>query len=206
MTRYFFAAAILIVAVLAGYLLWQHNRVTPHTSICADEVRGYKDAVESSLSASAKGLNRIEVGLNGNTSKTYIDQLAQIKASDLLALKTCDTQCKLLERCLTINPKASVDTACATEYKDYKSRVDGALHVVSEVQEYQRLTDQASQQADTLSKTQKQLEEAQKGVGSSGGREEVLKRQVQDQTQALISQIAAMDSKAKAILGADAEK
>jgi hypothetical protein len=206
MTKYFLAAAILIVAVLGGYLLWQRNRVTPHSSICADDVRGYQESVESSLAASAKGLNRIEVGLKGTTSKTFIDQLAQIKPSDLLALKTCDTQCKLLERCLGINPRASVDSACATEYKDYKARVDGALGVVSKVQEYERLTKQAAEQADALSKTQEQLHVAPNGVGSIGGREEVLKRQVANQTQGLISQVAAIDNLAKEIVGVDAKK
>ena len=206
MTKYFFAAAILIVVALSGYLLWQRNRVDPHSSICADEVRGYQESVESSLAASTKGLNRIEVGLNGTTSKTYIDQLAQIKPSDLLALKTCDTQCRLLERCLSINPGASVDKACATEYKDYKTRVDGALGVVSKVQDYERLMNQAAGQADALSKTQKQLEEAQKGVGSSGGREEVLKRQVADQTQELTSQVTAIDKLAREIVEGDVRK
>jgi len=206
MTKYFLGAAILIVAVLAGVLLWLHNRTAPQSSICADEVRGYQESVESSLGASTKGLSQIEVGLKGSTSKTYVDQLAQIKASDLLALKACDTQCKLLERCLSINPKASVEQACPTEYKDYKARVDAASLIMSKIQEYEHLTNKTAEQADTLSKTKKQLDEAQKGVGSSGGREEVLKRQVADQTQALSSQVGALDRLAKEILDANAPK
>lgn len=206
MTKYFFGAVILIVVALGGYLLWHRDRPGPSPSICSDDVRGYKDSVESALAASAKGLTQIEVGLKGSTSKTYVDQLAQMKASDLLALKTCDTQCKLLERCLNINPKASVDSACATEYKDYKARVDGAMHLVSSVQEYQRLTSEAADQADQLSKTQKQLEEAKQGVGSSGGREEVLKQRVDVQTKVLMAQIAAADKLAKEIVGNNVSK
>jgi hypothetical protein len=86
MTKYFLAAAIPIVVVLGGYPLWQRNRVSPHSSICADEVRGYQESVESSLAASAKGLNRIEVGLKGTTSKTYIDHLtARVTAANTFA-------------------------------------------------------------------------------------------------------------------------
>ena len=173
MAKYLLWTCIFVVVVLAGVLLWLRYRPHAQVSICSDEVRGYQDTVQSSLSASEKDLEQVEVSLKGVTSKTYVDQLSRITPTDLLALKACDTQCKLLERCLSQNSGVSVDRGCTTEYKDYKARVDAALGVVLKVQEYEGVAKQAAEKADALSKAQKQLEYAQKGVGASGGREAV---------------------------------
>lgn len=55
MTKYLLGAVILIVVGFGAYMVWHRDRVGPQSSICADEVRGYQEAVESSLAASAKG-------------------------------------------------------------------------------------------------------------------------------------------------------
>jgi hypothetical protein len=133
MAKYLLWTCILIVVVLAGVLLWLRYRPHPQVSICSDEVRGYQDTVQSSLSGSEKDLKQVEVSLKGVTSRTYVDHLSRITSTDLLALKACDTQCKLLERCLSQNSGVSVDRGCASEYKDYKTRVDAALSVFSSV-------------------------------------------------------------------------
>ena len=201
MTKYLLPIAIVLVVGFAAVMFWQKHFQDAPPAICADDVRGYEETVGSSLAAAAKNLQEIGVKFNGTTSKTYIERLSQLRPTDLLALKACDTQCKLLERCLNQNPKATVSQACPTEYSDYKARVDAALKAQTKLKEYEDATKQAADHADALSTAQKQLAEVQSGVGASGGREEVLKQHVAAEQAAVEAQILAADSLAKELIG-----
>jgi hypothetical protein len=201
MKKYFFPVAVLIVIVFGVGLFLQKHVWKPAPAICSDDVRGYEEAVQSSLTASGKNLQEVAVKFGGSASKTYIDKLSELHPTDLLALKACDTQCKLLERCLNQNPKAAVAQACPKEYADYKSRVDAAIQLEQKIKEYEGATQTAVDKADTLSKAKQQLAEVQSGNGASGGREEVLKQHVAAAQEDLAAQVNAADALAKEIVG-----
>lgn len=189
--------ALLIVVAIAAFLLFKHSS---GPQLCADDVRGYRESVESSLLASAKDLKSVEASLKGTTSQEYIEKLSQLQPADLLALKACDTQCKLLQRCLSLHPLASVQTACPSEYKDYNSRVEATLKLIAKIQDYEKATKDAAQKANALSTSQKELDDAKNGVGASGGRERVLEQRVEYEQRELKSKITDIDAVAKEIV------
>jgi hypothetical protein len=202
MARYFLALVMAVVVGGVVYLLWE--RRATETSICADEVRGYQQKVESTLSGATKDIREASVKADGQTSKEYVDKLSNLRPSDFLALKTCDTQCRLLERCLNQNPKASVAIACPTEYADYQTRIREAMKIVSQVEEYAAAAKQAVTQAKEVEKTQQELKDAQNGVGASGGREQVLKQRVTEQKTQLLAHVQRADDLAKTVVRATA--
>jgi hypothetical protein len=200
MKNYVIGATFLVVVGIAAFFLFRSHGGPVPVTICSDEVRSREQTVKSSLSTAAKNLEEVKVALEGEGSNKYLDQLTKISPTDLLALKTCDTQCKLLELCLTRNKTGSVETTCPTEYKDYKARVEASLQLVARIEQYEKETQEAVADAQEVKRTAVLLADAQAGTGATGAREAVLRQNLAAQKQMLVTRVRKIDTIAEKVL------
>jgi hypothetical protein len=185
--KYVLGVFVAAVIGVAGFFLWR--TYFEEVSICADEVRGFQDAVGASIAATTQDLQEVRVALDGSSGREYTDDLEQLSAAEFLAVKACDTQCKLLERCLSESSGGSVASLCPQEYADYRKRVEDSLKLMQDLQEVASATKSAAVQAKSVVETKQLLLEAQNGAGASGGREAVLRQQLAAQMQSLTGQV-----------------
>lgn len=199
MQKYLIGIAFAVVVGLAAFFFFRKDGAIQVT-ICSDDIRSREATVTSSLSSAAKNLEEVKVALEGEESSTYGEQLTKITPTDLLALKTCDTQCKLLERCLSKSNVASVADACPTEYRDYQERVKDSLTLIAEVEQYEKETEEAVTQAKELKRTRELLAEASSGTAGTGTNAAVLRQNLALQKQTLASRVKRIDNMAEKVL------
>lgn len=132
-------------------------------------------------------------------------QLDGLNATNFSALKACDTQCKLLERCLRFVFISSPSDACPTEYRDYQERIDSVLTLLAELQQIEASSKEALQRAEILAQSRRDVEELEKSSGSTGGRVAVLRAKTQQLEQNLSQNLSSIDAKVKDLVSRETE-
>lgn len=173
------ASAVLLVVIVVLVAL------IPSKDICSDDVRGYESTASSSLDATRENLSRIKASIAVEEGRKVPVQLDGLSATHFAALKACDTQCKLLGRCLRFVFMRPPSQACPVEYADYKTRTEAALKLLEGLNRIEVTSKEAAQKAEALGRSRQDVEEFgidKSGIdksGSTGGREAVLKARVQ---------------------------
>lgn len=173
----------------------------PSKDICSDEVRGYETAAKASLDAARESLISLKASLGNEESQKVPSQIDGLTATNFAALKACDTQCKILGRCLRFVYLKSPSDACPTEYKDYKARVNSALELLAGLQRLDTVAKKAAPKAQALKKARQEVKELERSSGSVGSRLEILKERAQQLEADLDPDLLAIQSESKAILG-----
>jgi len=176
------AGASLLVATVAVLLI-----VLPSRDICSDDVRGYERTASSSLEAAREDFSKIRGSVSAEERQKVPVQLDGLSATNFAALKACDTQCKLLDRCLRFVLMKPPSEACPTEYADYKSRTESALKFLDDLKKVEMGAKQAVQKAGALDQARQDVAKLENSPSSTGGRLAVLKARV-DQIQQDLSQ------------------
>ena len=186
-------------AILVGVILFLIV-LLPQKDICSDDVRGYEHSASSSLDATRENLSKIKASIAIEERHKVPAQLDKLTATNLAALKACDTQCKLLGQCLRFVFMKAPSQACPMEYTDYKARTDSALVLLSELQRVEMAAKQAAQKAETLNQTKEDAKELERTSGSTGGRVAVLHARAQQLEQDVLQDLSAIDQQINRLL------
>jgi hypothetical protein len=182
---------LLVIIVFALTVVFMR----PSPTICEDDVRGYETTANSSLEVARNALSKINSSASTTIGTKVAAQLAGLNASNFASLKACDTQCKLLDRCLRFVFFKAPSDACPTEYKDYKQRVDAASGLLKQVEGVAASAQDAQKKADEIDRNQKAVNELANSSGATGGRVDQLKEQIGKLTDDLSAELSSIDGK-----------
>ena len=146
------SAAMLVVFITLVALI-------PSKDICSDDVRGYVSTASSSLDAARENLSKIRTRIDIEDNLKVPSQLEGLSTTDFAALKACDTQCKLLGRCLRFVFLESPSHACPKEYSDYMARSELAIKLLEELHRIEMASKEAGEKAKVLEQTREIVKE-----------------------------------------------
>ncbi|WP_234685085.1 hypothetical protein [Bradyrhizobium monzae] len=169
--------------------------IRPSPTICADDVRGYETTASSSIEVARNALSKINSSASTTIGTKVAAQLDGLNATNFASIKACDTQCKLLDRCLRFVFFKPPSEACPTEYRDYKQRIDAASGLLRQVEGVAASAEDARKKADEIGRSQKAIEELANSSGATGGRVDQLKAQIGKLTNDLSAQLSSIDGK-----------
>ncbi|TXL70116.1 hypothetical protein FHP25_35940 [Vineibacter terrae] len=189
-------AALLVMIIVIGILVL----LIPPKDICADDVRGYERAASASLNVIRQNLSKIEATAGTAERLQVPAQLKGLSPTNFAALRACDTQCKLLGRCLRYVYLRAPSEACPTEYADYKTRVDSALKVLERLEEMAKKSEQVARGAESLGETREKIKQLESSaLGSTGGRLAALKSEAEGLEERLREDLSYIDQQLSAL-------
>ena len=164
------ACAILLVVTIAAMAM------LPSKDVCSDDVRGYEYTASSSLDAVRENLRKVRASVTIEESEKVPTRLEGLGPTNFAVLKACDTQCKLLGRCLRFVFLQPPSQACPREYADYMTRTESALKLLEKLHRLEMASTEAAFKAEVLARGRRDIKQLEKS--SSMDRQKILEAQV----------------------------